>query len=463
MGEDLYLPFAFIKENLDSTLAWDEKNGMAIVTTPQDVYHLTPESGQGLHNLKPFQMKAPLIWRNKTVFFPAPFVADLYQVKIEENEKHKIIGIYDPSKPLQSGKASRNAKIRLKPSLISPWIEKVLAGEELEIVKEEKNWYWVRTGTGLLGYLPDSAVMISGVRYTESPADASFQAFNPPGQPILLTWEYVSKKTADTGSIGKLDGVHVLSPLWFYLREDGEVENNVDKKYVDWAQRQGRQVWAVFTNDCQIDLTHIFLGDADLRVKALRQLLEYAEKYGLDGINLNFEYMYMEDKEAYVQFIRELTPLMHEIGRTVAVNVIFHSDSERWSRCYDHRKLAELADYLIVMAYDQHTVLAGSVAALPWVEQGVIRMLEDVPADKLLLGVPFYTRLWAENMGTNGSVETSRTTLTMQQAENWIREHGLEIREDTSAGQHYVEQVQDSTTYRMWLEDFYSLEKRSAS
>ena len=462
MGEDLYLPFDFVKEKLDPTLTWDEKNGLVIITTPEDVYHLTPESGQGLRNLKPYQMEAALIWRNKTVFFPASLAAKLYCLEITENEDRHFVNVSDPRQPLQTGTASRDVKIRHQPGLFSPWIEKIRAGAELEIFREENGWYWVGTDKAQLGYLPEGAVTLSGVSSGVEPPGTSFQPFNPPGQPILLTWEFVLKKTADTDSIGDLDGVHVLSPIWFHLREDGEVESNADMRYVDWAHRQGRQVWCIFSNDCEIDLTHTFLGDAELRIRALRQLLEYVERYELDGIDVDFEYMYMEDKEAYVQFIRELTPLMHELGRTVTVDVIFHSDSERWSRCYDHKKLAEIADYLIVMAYDQHTVLAGSVAALPWVEKGVIRMLEDVPAHKLMLGVPFYTRLWAEKTGANGNIDTSRTTLTMEQAENWVREHGPTVREDHSAGQHYVELTEGTTTYRMWLEDFYSLEKRVA-
>jgi len=460
--EGLYLSLAFVKENLDPALCWDEKNGLVIITTPADVYHLTAGSKQGLHNLRPYEMENPLVRQEDNIYFPAGLIAKLYKVEIKENKEQGFVSIRNMQKLIQTGKTCRAGRIRLKPHLKSPWIEKIETGEDIEIFWEENGWYRVYSGEDSIGYLQKSAVVLNGIDNKASPVSSAFQPFNPPGQPILLTWEFVLQKTVNTRNIGELGGVHVLSPTWFHLREDGKIYSTADKKYVDWAHGQGRQVWGVFSSDCQIDLTHTFLSDAGLRMKAQQQLLEYVDEYELDGIDIDFEYMYMEDKEAYVQFIRELTPLMHETGRTVTVYVIFHSSSERWSRCYDHKKLAEIADYLIVMAYDQHTVMAGSVASLPWVEQGLVRMLEDVPPDKLLLGVPFYTRLWKEDIAPDGSTKTSRRTFTMEQAEKWIREQGLEIKEDISAGQHYVEYIQSSTTYRMWLEDFYSLEKRVA-
>jgi spore germination protein YaaH len=260
-----------------------------------------------------------------------------------------------------------------------------------------------------------------------------------------------------------MEGLQVLSPTWFHLREDGLIVNRADKTYVQWAHQKGLQVWGLFDNDFDPDLTHAFLHNPELRIKVIRQLLSFVELYELDGINLDFENMYLKDKEAYVQFVRELAPLLHEKERLLSVDVTFHSLSETWSMCYDRVGLAAAADYLMVMGYDEHasgSSSAGSVSSLPWVEKGLARMLEEVEADKLILGIPFYTRLWIETIDENGKISLTSKAYSMVTAKKWITEHKARVQIDEIARQHYVEVKEGDTTYRMWLEDELSLTNR---
>ncbi|TGV31235.1 glycosyl hydrolase, partial [Mesorhizobium sp. M00.F.Ca.ET.186.01.1.1] len=174
---------------------------------------------------------------------------------------------------------------------------------------------------------------------------------------------------------------------------------------------------------------------------------------------------YYEDKERLVQFVRELTPYLHQQGLTVSIDVTIKSNAKTWSMFLDRKALAEVVDYMAVMTYDEHWAAspkAGSVASLPWVEAGLQGVLEEVPNEKLLLGVPFYTRLWTEAKQADGTVKVSSKALSMPRAQEWIAERKLTPVLDKASGQQYVEyrDPKDGNVYKMWLEDVSSMAKR---
>ncbi len=464
---EIYFPLAFVRRYLDSNIWWDEKNSMVIVTTEEKVYHFVPDSKEVLLNLQQQVMAHGITASESIVYVPAALLRELYEADIIFSKERNTVSVRSAQDQYLTGTIDKSGRMRAQATRWSGWTGELEKGETVKISSEAGEWLWVEKENGSMGYYPKSRVEPAGVNGgvpEEKPGESrdAFKSWKTLQEPVLLTWEYVFSTTANPAIIGILDGVQVISPTWFQLEESGVVSDKGSQRYVDWAHSQGKKVWGVFFNDCEIDLTHEFLSDAALRIKAYEQILEYAERYGLDGIDIDFEYMYMEDKEAFVQFVREITPLLHEKGLNVTLYVIFHSTSERWSRCYDHRRLSEVADYLIVMAYDQHTARAGSVASLPWVERGVVRMLEDVPAEKLLLGIPLYTRLWKEETDENGELKTTRSTLTLPQAEKWIEDKAAKVVVDNDSGQHYAEVQQGKAVYKMWLEDEYSQKKRVA-
>ncbi len=455
-----YLPLTVLKECIDPAIYWDVKNKLVIVTTGEDLYHFPLNSKAARQNLETYEINYPLIQKEHDIYLPVELVEKLYDVTICENKTESVMTISDKRLPVQQGRVINTGKLRVKPNLRAAWSAQVEAAEEVSIFTDENGWYWIETLNGTIGYIPKSNVNLSGIsKRTNNNAEA-FKPWNPSGEQILLTWEFVGSKTVNPAGIGELGSVDVLSPTWFWLEENGIVSAKADLRYVQWAHQQGRQVWGVFSNNCRIDLTHTFLNDSLYRTKAIEQLLDYLDRYQLDGLDVDFEYMYLEDKEHYVQFVRELAPLLHARGKVLNLSIIFHSSSENWSMCYDHKKLGEIADYLTVMAYDENTALAGSTASLPWVQSGLERMIEDVPSEKLLLGIPLYTRLWKVATDAEGKEETTRQTFTMDQAEKWMAENKTGIIEDPQSGQHYVEITADSVKYRMWLEDAYSIEKR---
>lgn len=457
----LYLPIRFIQEQIDPTLQWDQKEKIAIVTTNKNVFHFPLGKKEGLLNLDPYNFTYPLIEENGEIYLPIDPIQQYYDLQIVQLD-HSIINIHDLKKPIQQAIVLETTKLRKEPTLRSPWISEIEQGEEINIIKEEQGWYWIETKNGLMGYVDKRFVQLTSIITNEIKKEI-YQPWNPIGSPILLTWEYASNKTVNPDSIGNLSGLQVVSPTWFHLQKDGLVKNVADKKYVEWAHKKGYQVWGLFSNSFDAKLTNSMLNDPKLRIKVIKQLLSYVELYQLDGINVDFENVYLKDKEELVQFLRELTPLLHEKGRTVSIDVTVKSLSENWSMFYDRKKIGEIVDYVMLMAYDEHWATspkAGSVASIPWVEKGIKGILEEVPNDKLILGVPFYTRLWKEEIDETGNKKVTSKTFTMEQTKEWIKKNNVEIQYDSESGQHYVEKKEGSITYKIWLEDHFSMQKR---
>lgn len=461
---ELYLAFEFVKKNLDEAIKWDNNNHTAIITTSENVYHLPSGSKEGLQDLNPYSFTYPVVEKEGVVYLPADPLKDYYNLEIYEYNEAMLVRIHDSKKPVQQGTVISGGKIRRANSWRSPWSAALAPRETVDILKEADGWYWVETDDGRMGYISENKIVLGGIRMPRT-AVRKLPSWNPLERPVIMTWEYAGDKTVNTLNLGEMEGLQVVSPTWFHLTDEGLVINKADKKYVEWAHQRGMRVWGLFDNGFNPDLTHSFLNDAQLRIKVIKQLLSFVELYELDGINLDFENMYLKDKEAFVQFARELAPLLHQQERMLTVDVNFHSLSENWSMCYDRVGLAAVADYLMVMGYDEHSVgssKAGSVSSMPWVEKGIERMLQEVPADKLILGIPFYTRLWVETTAANGEKKLTSKAYSMEAAEKWIAEHGAQVQVDEASGQHYAEIREKDTLYRIWLEDQYSLTKRIA-
>lgn len=461
-GDKIYVPLDFFKEYIDKNLIWDDKNQLLVITTEVNVYHFPLGKTEGLLNLEPYSFTYPIIEHNGEVYLPVEPINDYYEYSFEYFAEKTLLIVHDLNSPLQQGQIIDDVKLREKPTLMSPWVVELKDKEVVNIMREIDDWYFIEQDNGTIGYIDKKNVKLTDIKQNDIKKEV-YQPWNPIGEPIVLTWEYATKKTPDTANIGELKGVQVVSPTWFHLQKDGLVSNSADIEYVDWAHQNGYQVWGLFSNSFNPEITHEMLVDTELRIKVIKQLLTYVDLYKLDGINIDFENVNVEDKELLVQFARELTPLLHEKDRTVSIDVTFKSLSPNWSMFYDRKSLGETVDYVMVMAYDEHwatSPVAGSVASLPWVEEGLKEILEEVPNDKVILGIPFYTRLWIEEKDAQGNVTVKSETLTMEKAQEWIKEHNAPIRYDSASGQNYVELVDGNITYKIWLEDSVALEKR---
>ncbi len=459
----LLLHLETVKENFDPHIHYEPQSQTVIVTTKDQVIEMNSEQLTTYINSEPVEITVPVTIREDKPFIPIEFLAPIYKVRVQRTSSE--IGIIDSlEQPILIGKIEYSTYLRNNPEYRSPRISSMEHGEEVNIYHESNGWYYVRTSQGFLGYIDKSQVSISDIQFESFERKSYSPPWKPLGEKINLTWDYISRPMYDMSNYSSIPGLNVISPTWFHLADSqGKIVTHGSLPYVEWAHSEGLQVWALFSNSFDPERTSQVLRSRETRKKVINQLLVLSELYNLDGINIDFENMYYEDKDFFTQFLREMTPLLHEQGLTVSADVTLISSSRNWSMIYDREAMSEIVDYIAVMTYDEHwaaSPVSGSVASLPWVERGIVRILEQIPNNKLLLGVPFYTRIWEEETQSDGSIQVSSRAYSMGRANEILKQNNADMTIDEKAGQNYGEYQLGGNTYRVWIEDDYSMRQR---
>ncbi len=284
-----------------------------------------------------------------------------------------------------------------------------------------------------------------------------------PLSPLVMVWE-LGGPEIDYDSIGSLGPVQVVSPTWFHLEDGlGSLRSDFDPAYLEWARKRGYQVWALVTNSFDPEITAEFLTEPSNRVSFAAELVSLAVEFDLDGLNIDFENFHYIYRSYFTSFISELAELCRAEDLILSVDVTLPSSSEYWSLGYDRAALAAVADYLILMAYDEHyqsSPVAGPVASIAWVERGLQNVLTEVPSEKIILGVPFYTRLWVIDQSPTGPEVINTWSYSMHRAAEIIAENEAIVYFDSQVGQNVAEFERDGHTYKMWLEDSFAMRRR---
>ena len=274
-----------------------------------------------------------------------------------------------------------------------------------------------------------------------------------------MFWQYGSN--LNTLGDKKIEGVNVVSPTWYELKNtSGEITSKFSSSYYSKAKEYGYKIWPIITNG--IDSTNYSASDTSAllkseynREKFIKNIRDIAKKDKLDGINIDFESMKDEDRDLYTQFIRELTPILRNEGITVSVDFYF-------VRYIDRQRIGETVDYVALMGYDQKgswSNEAGSISKVSEVENQINSLINDsqIPSDKIILGVPFYTRLWTVK---NAIEKPSSKIYSMQDCQDFLSRNDVATVWDEDAGQNYAEVVKGELTYKLWFEDKESMRKR---
>jgi spore germination protein YaaH len=504
---EIAIDLGTVKALIDSNINWDEGDGRVTVTTRDRLIRMNTDELTAFVNEDEVRLNLPAFEEAGAVYIPMKFLSDFYQIDIQYNEENRLVIIDYRAAVIQIATIiSDGAVIRSGRSLKSPIVKAYsgsygdggeggagangsgggesgggsaggigAAGEQadsLYVFEHYDSWYKVRSADGHVGYIEKKFVALR--MYVDRDALAQNQApapWKPEYGKISMAWEQVERKTPSPAGIPDMPGLDVVSPQWFTLTDqDGSVESTASTEYIEWAHNRGYKVWALFRNmSNDIGMTSEFLNSSSARENALRSVLAYASILGIDGLNLDFENVYLKDKDALTQFVRELSPLLRAQGLTVSVDVNVPDGSETWSRCYDTPAIADAADYVVVMAYDQHVQSspnAGSVAQLNWVEVNLKKLIERdrVPSQKVILGIPFYTRVWemaSPDEEPNGRFSSVRAVY-METAVNYALDNGANIEWDELSGQFYCEYDLDGKRYHMWLEEPHSINLKSS-
>ncbi|WP_235550570.1 glycosyl hydrolase family 18 protein [Paenibacillus sp. Soil750] len=469
--EGLKLPLDFVQKWIDPTIIYEKSSDSVIITTKDKVMRMKTTELSALMNEKPISLSFPVEKKEDTIYLPVEPLKQLYAFEIRESAKSGAILLFKQGDVIKWGKhtGKKETQLRTEATIKAPIVATIAVNEQVMITGLEEDWYKVQLESGPIGFVRKSEITEDHDETIplQEQSVSTYVPWKPITGKLNMTWEHVITKNPDTSKIGEMPGLQVISPTWFSVADnEGRISNLADASYVKWAHDRNYQVWALFSNGFDADRTTKVLANYDLRMKMIKQLLGFAQTYKLQGINIDFENVYLKDKENLVQFVREMTPFMHEQGLSVSIDVTPKSTNEMWSVFYDRPALAEVVDYMMLMAYDEYWATSpksGSVSSLPWVERSVTALLttDKIPPSKLVLGVPFYTRQWTEET-KNGKLTATSKTLTMEAAQTIIKDKKLTPTFLADTGQNYVEYKDGSKLIRIWLEDEVSIKARLA-
>lgn len=464
----IYLSEQDISRFFDNYLYYESKYNQYITTSNTKVATIEVGSNKMEVNGISTTISGTIIERegadgNKVVYLPFSEMKDIYNVEIQNIEETNIILIDSLDREQITAEATKDFSVKLKTKFFSRTIDKVKKGEQVIVIsKTDNGWAKIRTANGKIGY-----VKADKLQNEQKVRDNMEQEKQIENEKISMVFDYYSESRVAPNRNGtSIAGVNVVSPSFFVLKElgKGEIIDKVGengKKYIEWAKENGYKVWAMFANDSKIETTSEILNDYKIRKQTIESIVDLAVQYGIDGINLDFENIYKEDKDVFTRFVIELYPRLKDLGMSLTVDVTAPDGGENWSLCYDRDALADNCDYLVYMGYDQNnasSTKAGPVAGYNWVRTNVNKFLgqEDVDSSKLILAIPFYTRVWTEDE-TGKLIKSS--IVNMKDVDTLINGKA-EKQWDEVTRQNYVEYKQGQNTCKIWIEDLDSIREK---
>lgn len=458
---NVYLPVGLIKTYFDSDIYTDEEKKRAYINLTDKDFEMEDADLTSYVKDNDIQINMPLKIKDYVRYLPINQLEKIYGIDVSFHEDSNIAMIDRSTDEAMFTKVKYdNVKVHSKSASISKTVDILNNGSEVKVFSEDDDWYEVRTEKGYYGYVKKKHTDEKTVKREYDNKVNYVRAQEEESGRINITWEYVYEKTPDISDEDKIQGLDVVIPTWFSLAEEGIIINKADFSYVENAHEKGYKVWGLVDNAFNPALTSELVNNDDMKEKFIGQIAFYASLYNLDGINIDFENIYYEDKDALVKFVEELTYILKKQNLTVSIDVTVPSGSERWSKVYDREKLAKIVDYVALMAYDEHwatSPVSGSVASIGWVERGIERSLEYIPEDKLLLGIPFYTRVWKETIDENGKLTVSSKAIPIKNVEEIIEKYDAEVTWNEETGQYFAIYKQNEAVYKVWIEDTQSI------
>ena len=400
---------------------------------------------------------APVIKDGETVYVALPYLRKFtnFYYGVYEGPNRVVLRNEWGTEKMATVRGSTN--MRTLGGVKAPIIAAVEEGTDVLILDPLDDWTRIETADGYYGYVENKYLSETREQKMEPVTDVPeyVPQYRSLGKRICIAWNMIyfaeSNKEIDGMLVGT-KGINVLAPTWFTLEsEDGDINVKASKSYVKMAHDKGMQVWGVLDNFQNYDLFVYtqFLNSLEGRQKVIRTLIEEAQNFDLDGINVDIEGL-AEPTDVYdfIEFVREICIACRRAGLYISVN---NYVPYNYNDHYDLEEQASFADYVIIMGYDEHTVgsqEAGSVASIGYVEYGIQEALKDVPAERLINGIPFYTIGWATEGGT-----VSGRTLDMAEAKAFMKDHDMKKEWNSTAGQNYAEKESGSKLYQIWLED----------
>ena len=445
-----YLPLSWILGHINKRFYWDSTENLLVYTLPDQIVYADAET-KGSNG-------APLLLvKDEDVYLTLGLLANYSDVEIQafDSGDAKRVFINEWSNRGVSILSKKRA-VRVRGGIKSPILTNLEKDTQVTVLETMETWSKVVTPDGHIGYVENKVLgEIQDEAFFSGREPVVYES-NRLDEKIVLGWHQISDvdayKTLED-ILDQAEDINVISPTWFALTDNsGSFRSIASQKYVDIAHEHGVQVWALLDNFSSNVQTEVLLASTTTRRKLINSLIAEVEKYGIDGLNMDFESIKPEAGIHYIQFLRELSIPCREKGIFLSVDNYVPTS---YNAFYDREEQGIVADYVIIMGYDEHYAGGepGSVSSLGFVENGISGTLAEVPREKVINAVPFYTRLWTEKNG-----EVSSKALGIEAAKNWIAKNRVELYWQEELGQYYGELLTPSELSYLWLEEENSLE-----
>ena len=446
----IYVAYETVYHYFNSGFYWENATRTLRLTSPSGTVSWTAEDGSG-----------DLLVEGGLPYISAECIRDNSDIDLEIFSEPQRIVARTSWTDLSAMKVNESGEVRYRGGPKSEVLTSVRPGDIVVLLERLDDWYKVSTKDGFLGYIESTKV-------AEAPAGTISHTSDPwfefphifAEEKICLAWQYVSENGGndelETLTAGAA-GLNVVCPTWFSFADaEGTLVSHADASYVERAHAAGLDVWPSLRDEMGKDDLGTLLATGEKRAFITEQLLQAAADTGVDGINIDLETLQEEEAPHYLQFLKEFCVAAHERGLIVSTD----NYVPMYTRHYNHAEQARTVDYIVIMGYDEHTsgsAEAGSVASLPFVEQGITDMLEMVPAEQIVIAMPFYTRGWqTDPAGQNLTFEV----YGMQSQYDFIEAHGIQLAWDPEVGQNVGMAQDEDGIYSIWAEDLQSTEER---
>lgn len=459
IGGEPYAAYTYVESQLNSCFYWDEETKGILLTTSGGVQTLLP--GDAAVAKTPGGQPAVQQESDGKVYISLDVVkeyTDLDYAYYSDPNRVVIRNEWDGVE--QATVQSDTAQVRQKGGIKSLILADVQKGDTLLYLENLDNWCKVMTADGYTGYIQTEDISEPEAIEARTAKKDSYERITRDHKINLVWHQSTSTESNDAMAemTAEMTGVNVISPTWFSVTDEtGTISSLASADYVKLAHEAGREVWGLIDNFNEAFDETTDLAYASVRSRIIEQLLAEAASCGMDGINVDFENLKEAGIPHYLQFLRELTSAAHAQNLVVSVDTPV---PQAYTMYYQRGEQARFVDYMIVMAYDEHfagSEEAGSVSSLPFVQQAVEEMTRVMPADQVICGIPFYTRVWTEKFGQ--SAITSEV-LGMDGAKNYAKENQMTETWDASLGQNVATVETSDARYTIWMEDEQSMEEK---
>lgn len=470
-GETFYLPLAYISETMDERLYIDQEQRAVLYALPEELAVVRLDESAYEMGEAHVDMDAPcLIRRGEEYYISLEFLKLVSDCISDVYTENHVIWLWNQFDTAFSGAAVRKdgEKLRTMPSIRGEIVMDLEADMFLYTLWQEGNFTYCITENGLAGYVRTKELAgMEAVMKQREKEPYVYTSIQMEGM-VRMGWHQMDEYNY-MDQVGRLQeladtavGLNVISPTWYSVSgADGSVASLANADYVNKAHELGLQVWALIDNfNPDVD-NFALLSSYAARTKLIDRLVTDAGVLGFDGINVDFEAAASGlggmDKSCgphFTQFLRELSIRCRRAGLVLSVDNYVPA---AYNQYYNRAEQGKIVDYVILMGYDEHyagSAESGSVASYTFVKQGIEQTLQDVPREKLICAVPFYTRVW--NVSEDGAVLGSEAK-SVNAMVQFLAEQNLTAVWHETERQNYVEYELEGNRYQVWLEDETSL------